>query len=66
MKVRITNIKWDTFDATEFDAVDIARLPLEIEQEFDFNEVEGLEDFLSDWLSDTYGFCHFGFAFEII
>lgn len=68
MKIRISNIDWDTLDATEWDAVDIARLPLEIEQEFDFKEYneEELVDWLSNWLSDTFGFCTFGFNYEII
>lgn len=66
MKVKITNISWDTLDATEWDAIDIARLPLEVEQEFDFNDTEGMKDFLSNWLSYTYEFEVFDFDFEII
>lgn len=60
MKVRFTKIEWDT------DGEVIPELPIEIEQGFDFNNEEGLEDFLSDWLSDAYGFCHFGFEYEIV
>ena len=44
----VRNIKWDTDgDKEVFDS-----LPQE-EEEF-------LDD-VSDWLSDEYGFCHFGF-----
>ena len=36
--------------------------------EFDVNDYEDDEDKLlddiSDWLSDTYGYCHFGFEIE--
>ena len=62
MKVKITNIKWDT------DGETIPELPIEIEQEFSFQNYneEELSDYLCNWLSDTFGFCHFGFDFEII
>lgn len=26
---------------------------------------KALEDMLSDWLSDTYGYCHYGFEIDI-
>lgn len=49
-------------------------LPTEIDitEEFDFEEYEidgefekeQLLDDISDWLSDTYGYCHFGFEIE--
>ena len=45
-------------------------LPKEIDitDEFDVNDYEDDEDKLlddiSDWLSDTYGYCHFGFEIE--
>ena len=62
IKVHITDIQWDTDDVL------IPELPVEITQDFEFNgsgDVE-LEDFLSNWLSDTYGFCHYGFRFKIV
>lgn len=27
-------------------------------------EYDDLDDILSDWLSDTFGFCHYGFDYE--
>ena len=27
-------------------------------------EYDDLADAISDWLSDTYGFCHYGFDYE--
>ncbi|SCJ28386.1 Uncharacterised protein [uncultured Clostridium sp.] len=44
-------------------------LPKEIDitDEFDVNDYEDEEqllDDISDWLSDTYGYCHFGFEIK--
>ena len=44
------------------------KLPKEIHVAYngdwnDLNEFEK-EELLSDWLSDTYGFCHNGFAYQ--
>lgn len=64
--IKITNIKWDT----DGDMKILKSLPKEIDitDEFDVNDYEDDEDKLlddiSDWLSDTYGYCHFGFEIE--
>ena len=64
--MKITNIKWDT----DGDMKILKSLPKEIDitEEFDVNDYEDDEDKLlddiSDWLSDTYGYCHFGFEIE--
>ena len=64
--MKITNIKWDT----DGDMKILKSLPKEIDitDEFDVNDYEDVEDKLlddiSDWLSDTYGYCHFGFEIE--
>lgn len=59
--MKAINIKWDVTDGaedmTENEIKEIlGTLPTEVEipKEIDFEDV-------SDWLSDTYGFCHFGF-----
>lgn len=59
--MKAINIKWDVTDGeedmTESEIKEIlGTLPTEVEipKEIDFEDV-------SDWLSDTYGFCHFGF-----
>lgn len=40
------------------------RLPKKVV--IDFNEIsEVIGDIIGDYLSDTYGFCHYGFAYEI-
>lgn len=64
--MKITNIKWDT----DGDMKILKSLPKEIDitDEFDVNDYEDDEeqllDDISDWLSDTYGYCHFGFEIE--
>ncbi len=65
--MKITNIQWDTDGDKEI----LATLPTEVEvdednldidvDEDDENYEEALSDTVSDYLSDTYGFCHFGF-----
>ena len=59
--MKAINIKWDVVDSAEdMEESEIKEilgtLPTEVEipKEIDFEDV-------SDWLSDTYGFCHFGF-----
>jgi len=59
--MKAINIKWDVTDGEEDMAESeikeiLGTLPTEVEipKEIDFEDV-------SDWLSDTYGFCHFGF-----
>lgn len=60
MSIRAINIKWDVDraeDITESEIKEIlGTLPTEVEipKEIDFEDV-------SDWLSETYGFCCFGF-----
>lgn len=66
MLFRCYNIEWD-IDEEDIDDVS---LPSEVEIEIDHEEeicCEGeFSDCLSDKLSDEYGFCHFGFEFEVI
>ena len=48
---QITNIEWDT------DGEDIPELPTEVLVPKDWDDDE-----VTDWLSDTYGFCVYGWA----
>ena len=69
--MKITNIKWDT----DGDVEALEALPVEVTlpadefnredymEDGEFNEDAFLED-VSDWLSDTYEFCHDGFSME--
>ena len=64
--MKVVKIKWDTYGDKEL----LKSLPKEIDitNEFDVNDYEDDEDQLlddiSDWLSDTYGYCHFGFEIK--
>ena len=61
VKVKIYNIEWD------IDEDDDTVLPTEIEAEFDYHgDNDELSDNISDWVSDEYGYCHYGFDYEII
>ena len=64
--MKVVKIKWDT----DGDMKMLKSLPKEIDisDEFDVKDYEDDEDQLlddiSDWLSDTYGYCHFGFEIK--
>jgi len=68
--MKIINIKWDTYGDKEL--LKILPTEIDITEEFDFEEYEidgefekeQLLDDISDWLSDTYGYCHFGFEIK--
>lgn len=61
--MKVVKIKWDTDGDKEL----LKTLPKEIDisNEFDVknyeDDEEQLLDDISDWLTDTYGYCHFGF-----
>lgn len=63
--MKVVKIKWDTDGNMKI----LKSLPKEIDitDEFDINDYEDEEqllDDISDWLSDTYGYCHFGFEIK--
>lgn len=63
--MKVIKIKWDTDGNMKI----LKSLPKEIDitDEFDVNDYEDEEqllDDISDWLSDTYGYCHFGFEIK--
>ena len=65
IKVHFSNIKWDVDKKCSLRELGLRdEFIKEIEVE-DFNREE-IEDFLSDWLSNEFGFCHCGFNFEIL
>lgn len=70
-KFIVTDIDWDTTNDNSFEEIkaDDLGLPdevivnteyLDIEDDEDMDEVENA---ISDYLSDEYGFCHNGFTF---
>ena len=61
--MKAVNIMWDIDDDFEGDP-----LPTEVEIPDEYatdpellNDLDMLEETISDWLSDTYGMCHEGF-----
>lgn len=74
INMRAINIKWDTNDeewedTITADIVDVLvdNLPTEVEipnnllEEYDGTNFDTYYSDISDWLSNEYGFCHFGF-----
>lgn len=59
LKVEFRNIKWDAGPE------EILTLPVGIVTYLPAPDDEDLNEYLSDWLSDTYGFCHKGFEYSI-
>lgn len=63
IKVKCTEIQWDTDGDKELSK----SLPKEVTLIIDdYCEGDYLDDELADMLSDKYGFCLFGFNYEII
>lgn len=63
-KIRCYNIRWDTDEDSHI----FKTLPQEVLYEGyiceeDRNEID---EILSDYLSDNWGFCHYGFNFEVL
>ena len=61
-KFIVTNIQWDT----DGDEKILKDLPTELSIDADtlsISDKDEIEETISDYLSDTYGFCHFGFKF---
>ena len=62
-KYMVTNIQWDT----DGDKENLMDLPAELSIDTDtlsISDEDEIEETISDYLSDTYGFCHYGFDFE--
>lgn len=56
--VKIFDIKWDVDEEK-----DLEFLPKEVYVQIDMDDDED-EDYISDWISDMFGFCHDGFCVE--
>ncbi len=61
-KYRVEDIWWDTDTDEEFDELP-RRIVVDVDDDINIDDVE---DYISDWLSDTYGYCHHGFYYEKI
>lgn len=61
MKVKVKNIQYDT------DGIEVV-LPSEllIKVPSEYTDLEDIEDFISDEISNITGYCHFGFDVEFL
>ena len=67
LKVKFSNVQWDIDEEDFFSDEDpilpqnfTANVPAPEDNDTD------LSDYLSDWLSDEYGYCHNGFNYQVI
>lgn len=66
LKVKFSDINWD-IDKEDFFYNEDLMLPKEFTTDVPAPEDDtDLSDYLSDWLSDEYGFCHNGFNYQVI
>ena len=61
MKAIVTEIQYDT----DGENVDLPT-KLDIEIPNDLTEIDDIDDFISDEISNITGFCHFGFEVKLI
>lgn len=68
MKIRFTNVKWDTDGESLKDCGLQKNFVTDVEiDDLTFQSTDDeIEDKLSDWLSDTYGYCHNGFDYKVL
>ena len=59
---KVFDIKWD-IDCDPVDLPDEVNVTIS-SSEVDLTDDELVSDFISDWLSDEYGFCHYGFDYK--
>ena len=66
MLIHFYNVNWDVEE--EVGSLNELGLETDFIEDVDIEDIDDdeLDDFLSDWLSDEYGYCHFGFDYEII
>ena len=67
MKVKFKNVMWDT-DGKSLKSCGLKKnfiVNANIDNNF-LSTDSDIDDMLSDWLSDEYGYCHNGFEYEII
>lgn len=67
LRVKFSNVQWDIDEEDSFYNEELilpqnftANVPAPEDDDTD------LSDYLSDWLSDEYGYCHNGFNYQVI
>lgn len=65
-KIRVYNIDWDTDGDNDIKNTlpDELLLNTEYLDIQDDENIYEIEDVVSEYLSDEYGYCHYGFSFE--
>ena len=58
---KVSNIEWDVDDRSELE--DLPQTVI-VDVPEDIVACDGEEEYISEWLSDEYGFCHNGFLFK--
>lgn len=66
MKVLFKNVKWDASKQEIKERGLKSTFVVEVQELDEIYDDEDKTEYLSDWLSDNYGFCHLGFDFELI
>lgn len=63
-KIKCYNIQWDV----DGDSAAMRMLPQEVIYEgyISKEDEDNIDEILGDYLSDNWGYCHYGFAFEIL
>jgi hypothetical protein len=66
LRIEFSNIQWD-IDEEDFFFNEELILPQNFTTDVPVPEDNtDLSDYLSDWLSDEYGYCHNGFNYQVI
>lgn len=67
LRIEFSNVQWD-IDEEDFFSDEDPILPknFTIDVPASEDDYTDLSDYLSDWLSDEYGFCHNGFNYQVI
>lgn len=63
--MKAVNIKWDTDDDKDLleNLPQEVTIPPELAEAYNYDPFSGIED-INDWLTETSGFCHYGFELE--
>lgn len=65
-RVQVSNVQWDFSDISGKKPELPTSFVVEIDDIQDLDGDEGIEDDVSDAISNEHGFCHTGFSYRII
>ena len=64
-KIVVSDIKWEKLKNKTYPPKEIEIPMNEIKDVFLLEDIEGYADYLSDYLSDKYGYLHYGFSTSV-